>query len=170
MKCFINNEMDQITDNVWLGNYEAANNIDNLKKEGIKKILCVMDFSTPVYKEEDKFIQKIVKIVDVPTQNILKYLGECLKFIKGDEKILVHCMAGASRSASIVIAYIMWEKKMPYHEALKFVGDKRSSVFPNFGFRDQLKKFEQLLKDNDYDIEKIDFSNIEWKVDLSKYW
>ena len=170
MKCFINNDMDQITDNLWLGNYEAANNIDNLKKEGIKKILCVMDFSAPEYKEEDKFNQKIIKIVDIPTQNILKYLGECLNFIKGEEKILVHCMAGASRSASIVIAYIMWAQKLSYQEALNFVENKRSSVFPNFGFRDQLKKFEKLLKDNDYDLDKIDFNNIQWKADLSKYW
>ena len=170
MKCFINRDMDQITDNLWLGNYEAANNIDNLKKEGIKKILCVMDFSAPEYKEEDKFNQKIIKIVDIPTQNILQYLGECLNFIKGEEKILVHCMAGASRSASIVIAYIMWAQKLSYLEALSFVGNKRSSVFPNLGFREQLQKFEKLLKDNDYDLDKIDFKNIKWNPDLSKYW
>ena len=79
-------------------------------------------------------------------------------------------MAGANRSASIVIAYIMWVQKMPYQEALKFVGDKRSSVYPNFGFRDQLKIFEKLLIENDYDLDKIDFNNLQWKADLSKYW
>ena len=170
MECFINNDMHQISDNLWLGNYEAENNIDNLKKEGIKKILCVMDFSAPEYKEKDKFNQKIFKIVDIHTQNNLKYLGKCLKFIKGEEKILVHCMPAASRSAFIVIAYIMWVQKLSYQEALNFVGKKRSSVFPNFGFRDQLKKFEKLLKDNNYDLDKIDFNNIQWKADLSKYW
>ena len=71
MKCFINNQMDKITDNIWLGDYEAANNIDNLKKEGIKKILCVMNYSAPKYKEEDKFNQKIVEIVDIPTEIFL---------------------------------------------------------------------------------------------------
>ena len=82
--------------------------------------------------------------------------------MKGEEKILVHCRAGASRSATIVIAYLMWTKKMEYGKALQFVKDKRFIVFPNDGFREQLKMFEKLLKENDYDIEKINFKEIKW--------
>ena len=170
MLCFTNDDMGKITENVWLGNYEAALNTNNLKKEGITKILCVMDFDAPTYIEEDKFNQKIYKIEDIPTQNIIKYFGECLKFIKGNEKILVHCMAGASRSATVVIAYVMWDQRKPYDEALKIVNQKRSCVFPNEGFRDQLKMFEKLLVENDYDLDKIDFNNIKWEVKLEDYW
>ena len=79
-------------------------------------------------------------------------------------------MSGASRSASVVIAYVMWAQKMPFKEALDFVSKKRSAVFPNQGFKDQLKKFEGILKENNYDLNKIDFKNIKWEPKLSDYY
>ena len=50
-----------------------------------------------------------------------------------------HCAAGVSRSASILIAYLMREKKMKYQEAHDFVKSKRSIIIPNSGFVQQLK-------------------------------
>ena len=169
MLCFINNEMDQITENVWLGNYESSIHTDNLKKEGIKKILTVMDYQAPKYEEKDNFTHKIISVVDNPVENLIKYFGECINFIDGDEKVLVHCMAGASRSATIVIAYIMWKQKKTFKDALDFASKKRSSVFPNIGFKDQLTLFEKLLKENDYDLNKINFKEIKWNKKLSDY-
>ena len=170
MLCFTNNPMDKICDNIWLGDYEAAINVTNLKKEGIKKVLCVMDYQAPKYTEENNFNRKIIEIEDFPTANIIKYFGECIDFIKGDETILVHCMAGASRSATIVIAYIMWKEKKKFADALDYVSKKRSCVFPNDGFKKQLKIFESLLEKNNYDLNKIDFKNIEWKAKLSDFY
>ena len=169
MNSSTNNEMDQITDKIWLGNYKAANNVDDLKKEGIKKVLCILEYCFPEYREGDDLKQKIIKIEDKPTQNIIKYLGECLNFIKGDDKILVHCMAGSSRSGSIVIAYIMWAQKMSFDDALNLVVKKRAIVSPNFGFVAQLKIFEKLLLENHYDLNKIDFDNFKWEVILNEY-
>ena len=157
------NDMDKITENLWLGNYAAANNMTNLKKEGIKKVLCVMDFPIITYNEEDNINQKVISIVDVPSENIIKYFGESLKFIDGEDKVLVHCMAGASRSATIVIAYIMWKEKKPMDDAIKFVQSKRNAVYPNYGFTKQLRMFENLLKENEYDLNKINFKDINWK-------
>ena len=162
--------MDQIKHNIWLGNVYSAGNLDNLKKEGFKKILCVLDFAIPIYNEGENINRKIIKIPDIPTYNIVKHLGECLNFIQGNEKILVHCKAGASRSASIVIAYLMWDQKMSFEDALDFVAKKRLGVYPNMGFRDQLKKFEELLKKNNYDLNKIDFNSFKWEAKLSDYY
>ena len=126
-----------------------------------------MDFDPPNYKEEDKFNHKVFEVEDCATQNIIQYFGECINFIKENDKILVHCMAGASRSATIVIAYIMWEQKMSSQDALDFVSKKRSIICPNEGFIDQLKIFEKLLKDNNYDWDKIDFKSIKWEVEIN---
>ena len=71
-------------------------------------------------------------------------------------------MAGASRSATIVIAYLMQIKRWKFNEALAFAKKKRPIVFPNDGFKEQLKMFEKLLEDNDYDIDKINFKEIKW--------
>ena len=71
-------------------------------------------------------------------------------------------MHGQSRSATIVIAYLMWKKKMNYDEAFTFVNNIRK-IFPHEGFIEQLKLFGKLLEKNDYDINKINFKEINWK-------
>ena len=71
-------------------------------------------------------------------------------------------MAGASRSATIVIAYLMWTNKWKFDKALDFVTKKRPIVCPNDGFQSQLKIFEKLLSENNYEIDKIKFKEINW--------
>ena len=157
------NDIDEIIENLYLGNFSASENIQQLKDLGIKKVLSVVDFNDfPNYKDEN-IIHKSVEVSDFDYQNIIQYFGECLNFIKGEEKILVHCMAGASRSATIVIAYLMWIQKMKFDDALNFVNSKRPIVDPNDGFREQLKIFEKLLEDNNFDIDNINFSEIKWE-------
>ena len=151
--------MDQITDNIYLGDINAAN-INNLKKENISKVLTVTDNRAPHYRKEDKINQRIIKVADTMGTNIIKHFGECLRFIEGDDKILIHCIAGQSRSATIVIAFIMWKQKLSFEEAFNLVNGKRKVVNPNFGFIAQLKIFEKLLTDNEYDINQINFYTI----------
>ena len=80
----------------------------------------------------------------------------------------MHCAAGVSRSASIVIAYIMWDKKMSFEEAFEFVESKRK-IGPNNGFIEQLKLFEKELIEKNYDINKIKFEEIKWEPN-EKNW
>lgn len=53
---------------------------------------------------------KIISIEDVEESLLKEHFEECHRFIRdkiGYGNVLVHCMAGVSRSASIVISYIM---------------------------------------------------------------
>ena len=64
----------------------------------------------------DKFVYKIIPVLDVPSENIIPYFENACNFIDSVlktsyGKILVHCFAGMSRSPSFVIAYLM--KKNP---------------------------------------------------------
>ena len=162
------NDIDEITDKLYLGDLLGAFNVEKLKSLGIKKVLSVIIGTFSKYKESDNIIQKTIWVNDVPWQNIIKYFGECLNFIKGDDKVLVHCAAGVSRSASIVIAYIMWDKKMSFEEAFEFVESKRK-IGPNNGFIEQLKLFEKELIEKNYDIDKIKFEEIKWEPN-EKNW
>ena len=154
--------LSQVTDNIYLGNIYDAQNIDKLLKLGIKKVLSLItDTQLLIYPKSIE--HKLIKINDLPRENIIKYFGECLLFINDDKKILVHCFAGSSRSATIIIAYLMWKNKMKYEDALDFVQKKRFIVYPNEGFREQLKLFENELKKNNYDINKIKFNEIKWE-------
>ena len=57
--------------------------------------------------------------------------------------VYVHCGGGVSRSATIVIAFIMKKYRISYIDALRRVYKKRK-VFPNDGFEEQLKLYEQM--------------------------
>ena len=103
--------MNQITDKVWLGNSSSARNVYGLKSNGISKVLSVMNNPPCKYNIRDKINLKHISIYDKPGENIIKYFGECLNFMDGNENVLVHCIFGKSRSACIVVAYLMWKEK-----------------------------------------------------------
>ena len=61
--------------------------------------------------------------------------------------VFVHCQAGASRSATIVIALVMRIKGWSLRRAFAHVKARRSVVAPNLGFFAQLQRFERTLFD-----------------------
>ncbi|PKK64388.1 hypothetical protein RhiirC2_634381, partial [Rhizophagus irregularis] len=87
-----------------------------------------------------------INITDDPSSNISKHFHECIDFIENAKstngRVYVHCLAGISRSTSIVIAYLMNSQKIHYNQAFNLVKEKRPNVKPNQGFVEQLRKFE----------------------------
>ena len=67
---------------------------------------------------------------------------------KNGGKVLVHCHAGISRSATVCIAYIMWLKHWTMECAYQFLKSKRSLIAPNLNFMRQLVEFENELEEN----------------------
>lgn len=90
-----------------------------------------------------------IDITDDPSSNIYKHFHECIDFIENAKstngRVYVHCLAGISRSTSIVIAYLMNSQKIYYKQAFNFVKEKRPNVKPNQGFVMQLREFEKEL-------------------------
>ena len=64
---------------------------------------------------------------------------------KHDGVVLVHCQAGVSRSATIVIAYIMEYSSLSMQKAYDYVKSKRTIVAPNLGFMGQLLELEKQI-------------------------
>ena len=60
-----------------------------------------------------------------------------------DKKILIHCFMGSSRSASILIAYLIKYENYKTRDALNYLREKRNVVNINVDFFTQLIAFER---------------------------
>ena len=76
-----------------------------------------------MYPQE--FTYKVIKLTDTEESNIKDEIPAAIDFIHENielgNKILVHCFAGKSRSASVVIAYLMKYNDMNLGQALHYV-------------------------------------------------
>lgn len=141
------NLLDLIIPNLYLGDVSAAYDIPNLKRLDITHVLSIEDNSLDIeqYKHFEKY--KFKKLADHQFSNILEVFEECLQFIdeaiKDEKNILVHCFAGKSRSATLVLAYIMSKEKQSVKKTLDQVR-KRRWVKPNMGFYKQLELFQAM--------------------------
>ena len=145
--------MDKIMDNVYLGNEPASKDKKVLKEKGITHILVSAKFLAKHHPNEFTYHQ--LPLDDFPSQDLFPYIAEAVEFMKNAKVVYVHCAAGISRSTSMVIAYLMIEKKMRYDEAFSFVRKRRSIISPNPGFVSQLRKLDAMLQKKDFDIKKI---------------
>ena len=151
--------IDKITDKIFLGGVEGATEYEYFEKEKINYVLSIID-DPPIYPKEKNINQKVIKIGDFFSENIIKYFKECIEFIENADKIYIHCTCGVSRSATIVLTYLMWKTHSTFNDVYFFVKKRRPEIDPNNGFRKQLKIFQDLLKENNYDLTKIDFESI----------
>ncbi|CAG9317896.1 unnamed protein product [Blepharisma stoltei] len=141
-----NDVPDQVIKKLYLGSLAAANNHTILYRLGITHVLTVCPIRPSKVPNVTYYL---VSISDDPTVNILSKLDECFEFINAainnGGKVLVHCFQGVSRSATVVIAYLMKFHNMRYSDAFEHVRHTREIIDPNFGFRRQLEEFEGMV-------------------------
>ena len=151
--------IDKITDKIFLGGVEGVSEYEYFDIENIKNVLSVMNDAPEIPKEKN-IRHKVINIDDLFSENIIKHFKECIEFIESSDKIYIHCTCGVSSSAIIVLDYLMWKTHSNFNEAYSFIKKIRPEIGPNNGFRRQLKLFEQLLHNNNYNLNKIDFESI----------
>uniref|UniRef100_A0A8C5LAJ2 protein-tyrosine-phosphatase n=1 Tax=Jaculus jaculus TaxID=51337 RepID=A0A8C5LAJ2_JACJA len=82
-------------------------------------------------------------------QNLSQFFPEAITFI--DEArgkncgVLVHCLAGISRSVTVTVAYLMQKLNLSMKDAYDIVKMKKSNIYPNFNFMGQLFDFERTV-------------------------
>lgn len=153
---------DKIEDNLYLSNLTSATDVKWLKKNNITHILTVDSCPLPrKIQEIPELSLKYIQITDMPREDILTYFEDSYQFIdhaiKSNGTVLVHCYFGMSRSATLVIAYVMKKYELPFIDAFEIVKKKRKFVGPNPGFLAQLKLYEDMGW-------TIDSRNIQFKL------
>ncbi|KAL1915323.1 uncharacterized protein VTP21DRAFT_6781 [Calcarisporiella thermophila] len=141
----VENAMQQVIPNLFISSSVPAYDQKALEANKITHILCLGPANCPF---PELFSYKKIDIEDVPESNILEHLEDTYVFIesaiKAEGTVLVHCMAGISRSATVVIAYLMKSQKLTLEEAYDTVRAARSVICPNPGFYQQLRVYEEL--------------------------
>eukprot|EP00004_Rigifila_ramosa_P015717 TRINITY_DN3668_c0_g1_i2.p1 TRINITY_DN3668_c0_g1~~TRINITY_DN3668_c0_g1_i2.p1 ORF type:complete len:158 (+),score=30.29 TRINITY_DN3668_c0_g1_i2:2-475(+) len=120
---------DFVVDNIWISSMGESSNRAHLTRLGITHIACIGANLRQHFPTD--FVYHSASINDLSNENIIQHLPACLAFIERSQRaggrILVHCAAGMSRSASVVLAYLIREKQMPYDDALQFLRQKRTA-------------------------------------------
>lgn len=139
----------QILPYLYLGCAKDSTNLDVLSKYDIKYILNVTPNLPNMFEHDGEFKYKQIPISDHWSQNLSQFFPEAISFI--DEArtqkcgILVHCLAGISRSVTVTVAYLMQKLNLSLNDAYDFVKRKKSNISPNFNFMGQLLDFERTL-------------------------
>lgn len=163
---------NQITSNIFLGDIASAFNEDALKEQGITHILSIFNGAQKTFP--DSFTYKIIHINDDAWVNIREHFDESNQFIDDalknpENKILIHCQRGVSRSVTLLIAYLLWKKNSEdkidknnvddaIEEVISYVKEQRSIANPNLGFVKCLKSYIYELNNYDMD-DKYDDSD-----------
>jgi protein-tyrosine phosphatase len=133
-----------IKNKLYLGDMFDANDAATIKYRNISCIICVAERlkimntnpSVKVYNYE---------LSDDYNCNISLYFDEIGEKIKDENTVLVNCVAGVSRSATIVIAYIMKYYNLDLKSAFDLVRKRRNRICPNKKFMECLLDYELSL-------------------------
>ncbi|CAI5764847.1 serine/threonine/tyrosine-interacting protein [Podarcis muralis] len=146
-------EMQEILPGLFLGPYSSAmkSKLPILQKHGITHVICIRqnieaNFIKPNFQQLFRYL--VLDIADHPIENIIRFFPTTKAFIDGSlqtgGKVLVHGNAGISRSAALVIAYIMETFGVKYRDAFTYVQERRFCINPNAGFVHQLQEYEAI--------------------------
>jgi protein-tyrosine phosphatase len=148
-----------IIDGLYLGAREHAEDPDVLSACGITHVVNVTDSLPNLFSKErhlageDKPLDYCrLPVRDMRAEGIHVFFDSACSFIgaaldgEGGGQVLVHCMAGRSRSATIVLAYLVKCRGYDLASAFELVRTKRPSAFPNLGFWRQLETFEKQIR------------------------
>ncbi|KAL5010712.1 hypothetical protein ScPMuIL_013017 [Solemya velum] len=134
---------------MYLGSHRDSLNQETIQVNGISYILNVSSAcAKPKFIQDGHFLR--IPINDNYSEKMLPYFRDAFQYLdmvsEANGCVLVHCLAGISRSPTLAIAYVMKHLKMSSDEAYRYVKDKRPTISPNFNFLGQLLEFEKQLQ------------------------
>ena len=141
--------MSNIIPNLYLGDVHDALAVSQGDNPlNITRMITVSkELAAHIHPDPAHVQHLVIEVNDAPTEDLRQYFYAAIGFIdqglRKNERTLVHCYAGISRSSTIVLAYMLHEYPyMSLNAALNHVRSARPIVNPNPGFMYQLAQFE----------------------------
>ncbi|KAJ7173617.1 protein-tyrosine phosphatase-like protein [Mycena filopes] len=150
-----------IDDKLFLGNLSTAESPQLLAQLGITHVLSVC----PDYLEVPAHLKHLsLPMMDDEHYDILEHLDVTCRFIQDASdaggRVLVHCVMGISRSATVVCAYLMFSQTISAGQAVRLVRARRPQARPNYNFLRQLQVFSAC----NYNVDPTAAPYIAWKT------
>ncbi|XP_024385430.1 dual specificity protein phosphatase PHS1 [Physcomitrium patens] len=141
-----------LSPSLYIGSALAARSVNTLQHLRITHVLCLCPSDLEdanVGDFPELFTYKHLEVKDVEDENIAAHFEEACSFIaqaEGDNKtILVHCFEGKSRSATMVLAYLMLRKGHTLAQAWSILKTAHRRTQPNDGFMKTLVELDKKL-------------------------
>ncbi|TMS10022.1 Dual specificity protein phosphatase 22-B [Larimichthys crocea] len=113
------NGINKVLPDLYLGNFKDARDREQLARNNITHILSIHDSAAPILQE---MTYLCISAADLPTQNLTQHFKQSIIFMHESrlkrEGCLVHCLAGVSRSVTLVVAYIMTVTGLGWQDVL----------------------------------------------------
>jgi atypical dual specificity phosphatase len=139
---------NEILPRLWLGNIKASADTDFLQQHHINAVFnCTKDLPFASLPTRKYRLAVDDNLEDVEIRNMELWAPEAVllaidEYNKGG-RILVHCFAGAQRSAAVVAMMLIVLKNIHADEAIAFVKSRRSvAFFPGVNFRRAIHAFD----------------------------
>ncbi|XP_055902789.1 dual specificity protein phosphatase Mpk3 [Eupeodes corollae] len=140
----------EIVPGLFLGNASHSGDSRALQKYNIKYVLNVTPDLPNVFEASGGIQYLQIPITDHYSQDLAMHFPAAIQFIEEarskNAAVLVHCLAGVSRSVTVTLAYLMHTRALCLNEAFTLVRDRKPDVSPNFHFMEQLHSFERELR------------------------
>ena len=141
-------EINHVIDGVWISSLLGAEDTNRLNELGIQSVLSV-GCSVTCPTSDIKYVS-YPSLLDKPEESLGPLISSMLPSICADmiagRKVLIHCVYGQSRSASLILAYLIIVKRYEFEESLTLLKDSRPSLCINPGFLCQLYYISLHLK------------------------
>lgn len=135
---------------LYLGSQEDSQDAETLKGFGIDFIMNVSASAADSPHVIKTHYMKI-PVHDSTNENIVDWFQSAFDFIDQvqhcDGKVLVHCVGGVSRSATIAVGFVMRHLQLSLDNAYRLVKEKRPTISPNLNFMGQLLQYEHQLQE-----------------------
>ncbi|KAG3009778.1 hypothetical protein PC120_g15465 [Phytophthora cactorum] len=146
---------------LFLGNMWHAQSKQVVSHLGITHVVnASLDVGNTFESDGVKYLNVTIK--DRPEADISSYFDAAYRFIESAKRtqhgrVLVHCTQGISRSATLVIMYLMRANNWSLVTAVNFAMASRGVVYPNQGFVKSLMMEEfRLYKGNSITPDEVD--------------